>query len=77
MDKLMRPPETFSFDGPDVGQRWTRWDKFFRTYFVACEFEKKPEDIQVAILLNCAGTEAQGIHETFVFAIPEEAMTRS
>ena len=69
----MRPPETFSFDGPDVGQRWTRWDKVFRTYFVACEFKKKPKDIQVAILLNCAGSEAQEIHETFVFETPEEA----
>ena len=59
MDKLFRPPEPFSFDGAVVAKRWTRWDKAFRTYFKAADFKKKPKDIQVAILLNCAGIEAQ------------------
>ena len=72
MDKLFRAPEPFSFDGTDVGQRWTRWDKSFRTFFKASEYKKKPKDIQVAILLNCAGAEAQEIHEQFQFENPEE-----
>ena len=65
MDKLFRAPDPFSFDGPDVAQRWTRWEKSFRTYFQAAEYKKKPKDIQVAILLNCAGLEAQEVHEQF------------
>ena len=67
MDKLFRAPEPFSFDGPDVAQRWTRWEKSFRTFFTAFEYKKKAKDIQVAILLNCAGTEAQEVHEQFEF----------
>ena len=73
MDKLFRAPEQFSFDGPDVAQRWVRGEKQFRTYFLACEFKKKPNPIQVAILLNCAGPEAQEIHEQFVFENDAEA----
>ena len=72
MDKLFKAPEKFSFDGPDVAQRWTRWEKEFRTYFKACEFKKKPKDIQVAILLNCAGSEAQEVHEQFEFEEEED-----
>ena len=72
MDKLFRSPEAFSFDGTDVAQRWTRWEKGFRTFFIASEYKKKPKDIQVAILLNCAGTEAQEVHETFQFDDEED-----
>ena len=68
MDKLFRAPEPFSFDESDVAQRWTRWEKGFRTFFKASEYKKKPKDIQVAILLNCAGAEAQEVHEQFEFA---------
>ena len=66
MDKF-RGPDAFSFDGADVAQRWNRWEKAFRTYFMAAELKKKPKDVQVAILLNCAGTEAQEVHEQFEF----------
>ena len=66
MDKF-HAPEPFSFDGPDVAQRWTRWEKTFRIYLKAAELKKKPKDIQVAILLNNAGPEAQEIHEHFEF----------
>lgn len=71
-DKIFRGPDPFSFDGADVSQRWTRWEKAFRTYFKASEYKKKPKDIQVAILLNLAGQEAQEIHEQFVFETEEE-----
>ena len=73
MDKLFRGPEVFSFDGPDVAQRWARWEKAFRTFFVASEYKKKPKNIQVAILLNCAGLEAQEVHEQFEFEEEAEA----
>ena len=66
MDKF-RAPDPFSFDGPDVAQRWIRWEMTFRTYFKAAELKKKPKDIQVAILLNNAGPEAQEIHEHFEY----------
>ena len=72
MDKLFRAPEAFEFEGNDAAQRWNRWEKGFRTFFIASEYKKKPKDIQVAILLNCAGTEAQEIHETFQFDDEED-----
>ena len=64
MGKLFRAPEPFSFDGPNVAQRW---EKGFRTFFKASEYKKKPKDIQVVILLSCAGTEAQEVHDQFEF----------
>ena len=66
-----RAPEPFSFDGPNVAQRWNRWEKQFNTFFTACELVKKDKAVQVAILLHTAGTDAQEIHEQFQFA--EEA----
>ena len=62
-----RAPDHFSFDGPNVAQRWNRWEKQFNTFFTACELPKKEKDVQVAILLHTAGTDAQEIHEQFQF----------
>ena len=62
-----RAPDNFSFDGPNVAQRWNRWQKQFETYYAACELSKKGKDTQVAILLHTAGVEAQEVHEQFNF----------
>ena len=62
-----RPPEPFSFEGTNVADRWRRWEKQFKNYFVASEISKKAKKVQVAILLHCAGPEAQEVHEQFVF----------
>ena len=37
------------------------------TYFTACEYGKKSKEVQVAVLLNVAGPEAQDVHEHFQF----------
>ena len=63
----IRPPEPFAFEEPNAPQRWTRWQKQFKTYFVAAELDSKTKEVQVARLLNAAGPEAQEIHELFVF----------
>ena len=34
-------------------------------YFTACEYGKKSKEVQVAVLLNVAGAEAQDVHEHF------------
>ena len=62
-----KAPDAFSFDGLNVAQRWTRWQKQFQMYFTACELGKKSKEVQVAILLHSAGPEAQEIHEQFQF----------
>ena len=60
------------FDGPDVAQRWSKWRKAFETYYIAAEVSSKSPEVQVAILLHSAGTEAQEIHSQFVFAAEED-----
>ena len=66
MDRF-RAPEPFAFDGPNIAQRWMRWQKQFVTYFTACEISKKTKTVQVSILLHVAGAEAQEVHEQFQF----------
>ena len=68
-----KPPEPFSFEGTNVSDRWRRWEKQFRNYFLASESGKKAKKVQVAILLHCAGPDAQEIHEQFVFTAEESA----
>ena len=42
-------------------------------YFTACEYGKKSKEVQVAVLLNVAGAEAQDVHEHFQFDAETEA----
>ena len=67
--EYFKSPDNFSFDGPNVAQRWNRWQKQFETYYAACELSKRDKDTQVAILLHTAGAEAQEIHEQFKFEV--------
>ena len=70
--EFIKPPEAFIFDGPNVSQRWTRWAKQFETYYTAAELGSKGKNVQIAILLNAAGAEAQEVHEQFTFAETED-----
>ena len=70
--EYVKPPDTFSFDEPNTPQRWARWEKQFGTYFVAAELGDKSGEVQVARLLNAAGSEAQEVHDLFVFANDDE-----
>ena len=72
MEQFLKGPDYFSFDGVDVAQRWARWRKQFETYHLACELSKKPKAVQVAILLNSCGLEAQEIHDQFTFEENED-----
>ena len=67
MTEFVKPPQAFSFEEPNTPQRWARWEKQFRTYYVAAELSEKSLEVQVARLLNAAGEEAQEIHELFLF----------
>ena len=44
----------------------------FETYFIAAELDQKSEQVQVANLVNAAGSEAQEIHDLFTFGIDED-----
>ena len=68
-----KPPDAFSFEEPNAPQRWARWEKEFKTFFVAAELNKKDKEVQVARLLNAAGSEAQEVHELFTYAEGKEA----
>ena len=71
MESMFKPPDAFNFNGTDVAQRWAKWRKSFETYFTAAEVEKKPANVQIAILLHTAGAEAQEIHSQFTFSEDE------
>ena len=61
------------FDGSDVAQRWSKWRKSFETYHIAAELSKKSPEVQVAILLHSAGSEAQEIFGQFVFTNEDDS----
>ena len=65
-------PDAFEFDGANTAQRWTKWRKQFETYHVAAELSKKGAEVQVAILLHAAGSEAQEIHSQFIYEAEED-----
>ena len=44
----------------------------FRTYYTACELDKQPDVVQVAILLHAAGPEVQEIEKQFTLAAGEK-----
>ena len=44
----------------------------FQTCYTAAELQGKEKNVQIAILLNAAGAEAQEIHEQFTFAETED-----
>ena len=66
--EAFRPPAAVSFTTGNTAEQWRRWEKQFAFYFAAAELSKKPQKTQVAILLHCAGPEAQDIYSNFVFA---------
>ena len=57
-----------SFNTGNTAEFWRRWKQQFRIYFEAAELATKPPKTQVAILLHCAGPEAQDIFTNFAFA---------
>ena len=63
----VKPPEEFPFEEPNAPQRWARWEKQFKTYFIAAELSSKSQEVHVSRLLNAAGPEAQEIHELFTY----------
>ena len=60
-------PSPMKFDVPNVAEGWKKWEKSFEVYRTAREAFKKPEKVQVALLLHRAGPDAQTIFDTFQF----------
>lgn len=60
-------PSPMKFDVPNVAEGWKKWEKSFEVYRTAREAFKKPEKVQVALLLHIAGPDAQTIFDTFQF----------
>ena len=70
--EFVKPPDAFSFEEPNAPQRWARWEKQFKMYFVAAELSTKAKEVQVVRLLNAAGAEAQEIHKHFRLEAEDE-----
>ena len=65
---MFKPPPPMSFTTGNVAENWRRWEQQFITYFTAAELSKKDKKTKVAILLHCAGGEAQDIMRGFTFS---------
>ena len=68
-----RPPKEICFSTPNTAELWRKWELAFKTYYAAAKLSKKDGKTQVAILLHCAGMEAQEIFSNFVFRGEESA----
>ena len=63
-----KPPATVLFNTDNTAEIWHRWEQQFRIYLEAAELATKPPKTQVAVLLHCAGLEAQDVFTNVVFA---------
>ncbi len=72
MENFFKPPANFLFDSTNLDDAWRRWETQFENYHVACELDKKDKKVQVAILLNAAGPDAQEIHSQFKFSATDD-----
>lgn len=57
---------TMCMDG-NLKENWNQWMQYFKIYLKASETDKKPEDIQCAILLHYVGHQCICIYNTFTF----------
>ena len=55
------------FTTGNTAEQWRRWEKQFAFYIAAAELTKKATNTQVAIVLHCAGPEAQDTYSNFVY----------
>ena len=67
----LNPPKTLCLEG-NTAENWRRWIQRFRLYMCATEKDKKAEKLQCAMLLHCAGEEAQELYNTFTFTDGEK-----
>ena len=65
--EFFKPPSSIAFDACNLDEAWRSWEQQFRTFYTACELNKKPNAVQVAILLHTAGPEAQEVFNQFEF----------
>ena len=65
--EFFKPPSSIAFDACNLDEAWRSWEQQFRTFYTACELNKKPNVVQVAILLHTAGPEAQEVFNQFEF----------
>ena len=67
-----KPPSSVSFTTGNVAENWRRWQQQFEIFYLAAELSTKAPATQVAILLHCAGPEAQDVHRNFTFSALED-----
>ena len=73
--EAFKPPATVSFTTGNTAEHWRHWEQQFRFYFAEAELSKKTAKTQVAILLHCAGPEAQDIYTNLFLQTPMTTKT--
>lgn len=85
MDSVLSPPPPFCFENNlssvtsgNLSRQWIKWKKSFEIYSKACEFNKKPNEVQVSILLHVIGEQCREVHEQFTETLttPEALLSK-
>lgn len=66
-----KPPKGLSLTG-DVAQNWTIFKQKFMIFLDANEYNKKPDDVKIAMFLNAVGDEGLQLFNTFTLTAEEK-----
>ena len=61
----LRPPPLLEIHDTQAAEKWKKFKLAWTNYSLATELNKKPEAVQVAMLLTVIGEEARDIFSTF------------
>ncbi|XP_061721037.1 uncharacterized protein LOC133527860 [Cydia pomonella] len=72
MESVLHPPLPFKFENNLVNvtsgnlcKEWDKWKKAFLIYYEACEIAKKPQKVQINILLHIIGDKCREVYDQF------------
>lgn len=67
MENLFKPPESFVLDG-HIAENWKKFSQKFDVFMTASGLISKPEETQIAGLLNFIGDDGLDLHNTFPYS---------
>ena len=66
MEAIFKPPEPLQLDG-NISENWRKFSQRFNLFIKATGLSAKPEEKQLAVLLNLIGDDALELYNTFTF----------
>jgi hypothetical protein len=63
----LKPPEELDLFSANLAETWKSWRRQMELYLLASGVKEKEGKTQVAVLLHCAGVQAQEVFDNFTF----------